>query len=55
MVAGLRAGQWGCLKKGTEWGSPEVSSVYVGESGRACQIPAIWGAGGAPGCVGETH
>lgn len=32
---------WGCFQKEMEWGSPEVSSVYIGESGRACQVLAV--------------
>lgn len=55
MVAGLGPGPWGCLKKAMEWGSPEISSVYIGESGRACQVLAMWDAGGAPGCVNDTQ
>ena len=35
--------------------SPEVSSGYTGETGRACQVLAMWDAGGMPGCVADMH
>lgn len=54
-IAGVGTGQQGIFKKGMEWGCPEVFSMYIRESGRACQGLAMWDAGGVPGCVGTTQ
>lgn len=51
----MGTGQQGIFKKGMEWGCPEVFSMYIRESGRACQGLAMWDAGGVPGCVGTTQ